>query len=233
MKYIIYTVFGLLPSIIWLLFYLRKDSHPESNGMILKVFFYGMISALPAFFMERGFASVVPNYESIIFLLLHAFVGIAFIEEILKYLVVKFMVIHNCEFDEPIDAVLYMIIAALGFAAVENFLYLAFPGSPFNFVDTLVLSGLRFLGATLLHALCSGTIGYFIALSFFGIKNRRRILYAGILISTILHGLFNFSIMNAVGMLDLLIPALILIGLATFLSLAIQRLKKIKSVCII
>ena len=57
MPFSIYIIFGLAPSIIWLLFYLRKDSHPESNRMVLKIFFYGMLAALPAVFLEIGFKS--------------------------------------------------------------------------------------------------------------------------------------------------------------------------------
>ena len=52
MNYPIYIFFGLAPSVIWLLFYLRKDVHPESNKMILKIFLYGMIIAVIAAFVE-------------------------------------------------------------------------------------------------------------------------------------------------------------------------------------
>ncbi len=48
MNYPIYIFFGLAPSFIWLLFFLRKDAHPESNPMILKIFFYGMLAAFPS-----------------------------------------------------------------------------------------------------------------------------------------------------------------------------------------
>ena len=55
MLYFLYLVFGVLPSIIWLLFFLREDAHPESNRMILKVFFYGIIAAFIAVIFEFGF----------------------------------------------------------------------------------------------------------------------------------------------------------------------------------
>ena len=54
MEYPILIFFGLAPSAAWLLFYLRKDVHPESNRMILKVFFFGMIVALPVVLAEMG-----------------------------------------------------------------------------------------------------------------------------------------------------------------------------------
>jgi len=54
MAYFLY-LFGFLPSIIWLSFYLRKDAHPESNRMVLKIFLYGMLAALVAIVLEKAF----------------------------------------------------------------------------------------------------------------------------------------------------------------------------------
>ncbi len=54
MIYPLYIFLGILPSIIWLLYYLKKDTHPEPRLMILKIFFWGMLSALPAIFIEKG-----------------------------------------------------------------------------------------------------------------------------------------------------------------------------------
>ncbi|MDP3995962.1 MAG: PrsW family glutamic-type intramembrane protease, partial [bacterium] len=144
---------------------------------------------------------------------------------------VRIMVLKKEEFDEPIDAVLYMIIAALGFAAAENILIMFSLGPTFLFGKVLAVSILRFWGATFLHALASGTIGYFLALSFFETKKRGRLLVCGITIATLLHGLYNFSIMEMQGSCTFLIPIIILIGLAIFLTLALKRLKKMKSVC--
>ena len=59
MSYFIYIIAGVLPSAIWLLFYLRKDRHPESKRMILKIFLYGMIAALPVILIELGFLEML------------------------------------------------------------------------------------------------------------------------------------------------------------------------------
>jgi RsiW-degrading membrane proteinase PrsW (M82 family) len=114
-----YIFFGVLPSIIWLLFYLRKDAHPESNRMILRVFFSGMLIAVPTVFIELGFLEEIEKLSFSPFWLsiLKIFVAVALIEELLKYLLVKINVLGHHEFDEPLDTMLYMIIAALGFAA--------------------------------------------------------------------------------------------------------------------
>ena len=237
MTYLIYLFFGLAPSIIWLLFFLRKDVHPESNRMILRIFLYGMLIALPALFVEIGLSqtfSKIPVSRSIISIL-NIFLGVAFIEEFLKYLVVREKVLKDSELDEPIDLMLYMIIAALGFAAVENILYLFMPASQlsFNYLvsRTLIISFVRFIGATFLHTLSSATVGYYLALSFCQEKNKKMYVFGGIFIATALHGLYNFSIMTLEGPVKIAIPIAILIILAFLVFSEFEKLKKIKGVC--
>jgi len=233
LNYPLYIFFGLAPSVIWLLFFLRKDKHPESNRMVLKIFFYGMLAALPAVLIELGFAQQINQVylPKIIVSILYVFLGIALVEEGLKYLVVKKQVLKDPEFDEPVDVMLYMIIAALGFAAIEN-LFILFPlVQPFQFFETLVISVFRFVRATFLHALCSGLIGYFLALAFLKSKNRLKLKSTGIALAVLLHGLYDFSIIKIDGNLKFVIPVIILIGLAIFISLGFKKVKKLKSVC--
>jgi len=226
-------IFGVLPSFIWLTYYLRKDVHPESNRMILKIFFYGMLIAFPAILLEMGFSDGLTRFNIPPFLIsiLGAFIGVALVEEGLKYLIVKEKVLKNSEFDEPVDTMLYMIIAALGFAALENILIMFSLGPVFLFRDIFVTSSFRFLGATFLHTLCSATVGFFLALSFCEVRYREKLLALGLFIAVLLHGLYNFSIMELEGKLAFLIPVLILIGLAIFVTFGFRRLKKLKSIC--
>ena len=226
MTYLLY-LFGLLPSIIWLLFYLRKDVHPESNQAILKIFFYGMLVAFAAIFLEIGFKKISSN------LLLYIFIGGALIEESLKYLVVKFKVLRSSELDEPVDIMLYMIIAGLGFAALENILILINYHPFLELPKTLEIITLRFLTATFLHALCSGVVGYFLAISFFNIKNQKKLLLTGLGIAIILHGLYNLSIIKIDGWEKFILPIIILVGTASFVSISFKKLKRLKSICII
>jgi len=233
MSYPLYIFFGTLPSFIWLLFYLRTDTHPESNKMVLKIFAFGMLIALPAILFEVSLKEIFENFTMSAFLslFLQVFVAVAFIEEILKYSVVKAKVLDNPEFDEPIDIVLYMIIAALGFAAVENILILLSLGPVFLLENVFILSVIRFWGATFLHALCSGVLGVFLAVSIFETKRRKTLFALGLIMVSLLHGLYNFSIMNTEGIISWLIPTSILIILAIFLFNGFKKLKKLKSVC--
>jgi RsiW-degrading membrane proteinase PrsW (M82 family) len=236
MSFILYLFFGILPSIIWLLFYLRKDVHPESKAMILKIFFYGMLAALPVFLIEIGFNEELNqlNISPILISALNLFIGVGLMEEFFKFLVVRGKVIKNSEFDEPPDAVLYMIIAALGFAALENILILiSFGlGKPVLFSEALSISIFRFWGATFLHALCSGLVGFFLALSFFHLKKRGILLATGIILAALLHGLYDFSIMEVEGGFKFILPVLILIGLAIFVSWGFKKVTKLKSICL-
>ena len=230
---LVLAIFGVIPSIIWLLIFLRKDAHPESNGMILKVFLWGALAALPTVLIEMGITKQLDLLNAFLspglIDILKIFIGIALIEELLKYLAMKGKALRNQEFDEPTDAVLYMVIAGLGFAAIENVLALL----PFidNFSDVLTVNIFRFVGAIFLHALCSGTIGYFMALSFYESRKRTRLLAIGLISATFLHGLFNFSIMNMQGIFQIGVPIIILICLGSFVFSRFRKLKKMASVC--
>ncbi|MFH1582649.1 MAG: PrsW family intramembrane metalloprotease [bacterium] len=222
-----------MPSAIWLLFYLRKDKHPESAKMVLKVFFFGVISAIPVVLIEMGIVDSINSMgfnSSFMVSVLKVFVGVALIEEFVKYLVVRGQALKSLEFDEPIDAMLYMIIAALGFAAAENILILFSLGPNFLLVNVFSLTIFRFAGATFLHALCSGALGYFLAMSFYESKKRGRIFLKGLLIVTLLHGLYNFSIIELGTIWNFVIPLSIILGLAIFVTIAFKRLKNLKSI---
>lgn len=240
MTYLLLIPLGLAPSVIWLLFYLRKDAHPESNQMILKIFFYGMLAAVIAALIEIGFSLPLKTFGAklletfpLLFFLFYHFIIIALVEEVAKFLVVREKVIKDPEFDEPVDAMLYMIIVALGFAALENILVLFLgKGSPL-LGQALVITIFRFIGATFLHALCSGTLGYFLALSFFETKKRTKLLVKGLVLAIILHGLFNISIIGIEKNLFFSVVFLIILltGLALFVSFGFRKLKKIASIC--
>lgn len=235
MYYPIYIFFGLAPSIIWLLFYLRKDSHPESNRMILKIFIYGMLSALPAIFLELGFFEITKKLESAFLVsILNIFIGVALVEEYLKYLVVKEKVLVHSECDEPLDIMLYMVISGLGFAALENVLVLFSLGQAVLLKETLAVSLFRFLGATFLHTLSSAFLGFFLVLSY-GASQKKRVVFFlfGLGMATVLHGFYNFFIMRLgkQGEPVFFVPILILLGLAGFTTWGFRKLKTIKSVC--
>ena len=104
MPYCLYFIFGVVPSIVWLLFFLREDVHPESNKMILKVFSYGIIAAFLALLFELGIFLLEDLFLGaeteipITILIFNAFISVALIEEFSKYILVKKIAISDPEF---------------------------------------------------------------------------------------------------------------------------------------
>ena len=249
-NYILYTTFGLLPSLAWLFYYLQKDLHPEPKKTISKVFLWGAFATVPVILLELGFSEAlaslqyvatlynpdISGYVGIIFPFVKWFLVIAFIEEFFKYLVVRFAVLKTGVIDEPLDIMLYMVVASLGFAGLENILYLFSPINSFLSFDqiikvTITISFFRFIGATLLHTLCSALVGYFLALGFTKDKNGPRFLWVGLLFATLLHGLFNISIMTLQSPFNFLVPIGIILVLVMFMIYDFNSIKKMKGIC--
>jgi len=244
--YSFYILLGFLPSFIWLLFYLRKDSHPEPKKQILKIFIWGMLIAPLAAILEFllywlinpslgakeiifSFGSRQAAWQGII-----ALVAIApLVEEYLKYKIVRVKIIDDPSFDEPLDAMIYLIAGALGFAAVENLI--AILESPLVPLSTaLGIISFRFLGATFLHVLASAIVGYYLAKS---LPRRRRLKRAsfiaqGLALAIFFHGVYNYLIRFIGESPEIVILiAFLLIAMAIFVARGFRKLKKELSVC--
>src|SRR3989338_9176125 len=149
-----YILLTFLPPILWLAFYLREDRHPEPKYLLALTFIGGMASAILAIVGECLMIEFMGATcgGSALFSLnpLYVFLGISLIEEYVKYLPVKFLVLSRCQnhttcdFDEPVDAMIYMMTAAMGFAAFENMLFILpilFPEAKTLGLIETVLSG--------------------------------------------------------------------------------------------
>lgn len=214
---------GLVPSFIWLIFYLQEDArYPEPRRLIFTVFFVGALSTFAALYFQVNFN----NYLDQIGVYPYSFPSLfilASIEEVIKFIAVYLVIRKNTDFDEPLDAMIYMIVAALGFAAVENIGAISDQfGQSAIWGDALQIAIFRFVGATLLHAIASGFIGYYWAL---GILNGRamQFILKGIGISILLHAIFNYFILR-VG--PTIYPIALLVIAAFFLLHDFERIKK-------
>lgn len=190
---------GFLPGFAWLYFYMQEDPKPEPKRLIFKTFCYGMAGAVFALAAELLFNKYVPSEAPGILIPVASLLGLALIEELAKFISARTAVHKDPAFDEPIDAMIYALVAALGFATLENVGALISPYlRPASFVTTTNLFEMvsfRFVGATLLHALTGAVIGYHWAWSIreFG---RTRILIGGIVVATVLHAFFNYLILS-------------------------------------
>ena len=216
---------GLIPSLSWLGLYLKKDLHPEPPHLIIQTFILGMISApfvvvfqLLFSFMHGGLtAGVVSDSPSF-------FLWAAFVEEFFKFLIVWLFVVRTQEFDEPTDAIIYMIVAGLGFAAMENILFL-FKTSPEGIDSTLRVWALRFMGATFLHALTAAITGYFIAIAWFFRHHTFKLISIGLTLATLVHFTFNLLILRAdIDKLAMVYAFILLIIISIFVSILFQKI---------
>lgn len=234
---IIYIILGILPSLTWLFYYLTKDIHPEPKRMIFNVFLWGGFITLPVFFVQIGLmklleiANISSATNTMLYNLIYWFIVISFSEEFFKYLVIKIKVSDNLNLDEPLDIMLYMVVSALGFAAVENVLYLLPIIGQLPFDQTIAIYLIRSVGAVFLHTLCSAVIGYSLAHSFHYVRTRHLSIFIGIIIAVLLHGFFDFSIITLHEPIRYIVPIVIILTLAFLVFSGFGRLKKMKGVC--
>ncbi|HEY9586381.1 MAG TPA: PrsW family glutamic-type intramembrane protease [Candidatus Paceibacterota bacterium] len=204
---------GILPAVIWLLFWLREDRlHPEPRSIVILTFIAGMIAVPLAIPIQRAVND--PTNTSLTFLLW------AIIEEILKFGAFFLVALRSGEVDEPTDSLIYIMTAALGFAAAENALFLLEPITHGNITESLITGNMRFVGASLLHTVSSAFIGACMALTFYKAKFTKRFaIFVGLVGAIALHALFNIFIMKgsdgttaaAFGFVWILIIALMLV----------------------
>ncbi|MBP9772051.1 MAG: PrsW family intramembrane metalloprotease [Candidatus Pacebacteria bacterium] len=213
---------GILPTLLWLWFWLREDrKRPEPNRLLLISFVLGMCAVPLVIPLEK----LISHATTLPFLV---FLGWSAAEEICKYLAAYFGGMHTKAEDEPVDAMIYLITAALGFAAAENTLFILQPFLTGDIFTGLVTLNIRFIGTTLLHILSSAIIGASVAFSFYKSKKiRHEYLLFGFLGAIVLHAVFNFLILFAGSRGIFIIFACIWI-LIIGLLLLFERVKRIQ-----
>ncbi len=223
-QFIIALLAGIIPALLWLLFWIREDrKHPEPKKLLALTFFAGMLSVVPVLWLEM---LVVENIADVTIQL----IWWAAIEELGKFLVAYFIILRRKEVDEPIDCVIYMVTIALGFAAVENTLFIFSPIAQGLAIQSILTGNLRFIGATLLHIIASSTIGISMALAFYKKEIfKRRYLAVGLILAIVLHGAFNLTIMMSGGRNGLIASSVVWIG-AVCILLFFEKVKKVHPV---
>lgn len=205
---------GLLPALLWLWFFLKEDSRrPEPSWLILAAFLAGMLAvilALPVEMVAKCIAggtwpSPWPGVgETLTFCRTLADTEPVFlwaaVEELLKYVVAVTVILWRRAVDEPIDAMVYLITVALGFAALETGLFLMEPFGRGDITGGFLTGNLRFIGAALIHTVSSAVVGFSIALTFYrGYILQFVSLCTGLVVAIVLHALFNHHIIASGG----------------------------------
>ena len=184
---------GVLPALLWLTFWLMEDRcEPEPKRYLLLTFIAGGVVVFAALWIEQ---QTMRYFTGTTLLFLWAVT-----EEMLKFGAAYLVALRLRIFDEPIDAVVYMVTVALGFSAFENMLFLMTPLQNGDVLQTIIRGDLRFIGATLLHTLSSATIGMALALAFYKSATIKRMAaLTGVILAIVLHTLFNFFILGSGG----------------------------------
>jgi RsiW-degrading membrane proteinase PrsW (M82 family) len=186
---------AIAPAIFVLCYFYLKDRYePEPLGWVVKVFFIGAFMVIPAALLEAPFP------EGLFVTVIVA----PIVEESLKFAAVYFTVYRDEEFDEPVDGIVYGVAAALGFAMVENIMYVLEGG--------LAVGIVRAIASVPAHALFASVWGYTLGLARFRPEKERPLLIAsGLAAAMVFHGVFNLlasdsEIFGLIVMFVLLIP---------------------------
>lgn len=216
------SALGFVPVLIWLTFWLFEDmKHPEPRQKLILAFITGMVAVIAVLPLQKAASDIMPLGFGLLLVW-------AAIEEVMKFGLAWVVVLRSKVVDEPIDMVVYMITVALGFAALENTLFLFSPLFMDHMLEGAITGNLRFVGATLIHVLGSAVIGTLLALSFFR-SHGDKIWYAGIgvILATGLHAFFNLLIITTGAEQLLTIFLGVWVGIIMIL-LALERVKLLR-----
>lgn len=166
--------------------YLKDKYNIEPIGYLVRCFFLGMLSALMALIIEMaGDAALtrLPINNSIIQILISAFIVVAFTEEWSKYIMLKKYAYNKPEFDEPFDGIIYSVMISMGFATLENIGYV--------FENGIGTAFTRMFLSVPAHASFAVLMGYYAGLAKFDISQKKALLAKGFLLAVLFHGLFD------------------------------------------
>src|SRR3989344_4241129 len=192
---IVAIVLGFLPAFAWLVFFIQEDPDKEPKKLLFLTFVAGAGAAVATLLIQvllnKGFETIGIEAFAIVPLVI-----LALIEELMKFAAAYFTARRKSAFDIPTDAMIYIIVAALGFATVENLGAISFQNDQGSlFISIYETATLRFVGATLLHALASAIVGYYWAMSILKPRGLKFIV-KGMVLATVLHTVFNYLILH-------------------------------------
>lgn len=177
---------ALAPSAAIILFIYLKDKHErEPLSLLIICFFYGIFSTLITLVISLPVNMLfILRANDVVDEFYAAFFKVALVEEFSKFLFVRFILFRNKNFNEPFDGIVYAVMVSMGFATLENVLYV------FEFgYETAIL---RMFTAVPAHATFGVLMGYFLGKAKF--THRKKMLYSfvALLAATIFHGAYDY-----------------------------------------
>jgi protease PrsW len=179
---------SLAPVVIILFYvYIRDRYDREPLGLLIRALVAGILIVIPVIFVERFLVSQMPVTGRIPSAAYNAFVVAGFTEETFKFLALFFLVWKSPSFNEKFDGIVYAVFISLGFAAVENVMYVMQGGA-----QTALVRGITAVPA---HALFGVTMGYYLGIAHMYSELRKRYLRRALLLPIMLHGIYDFILM--------------------------------------
>lgn len=193
--------------------YLRDEYEREPLKYLLITFFLGIATAFPVIWLSpylQDLTGVHTGATGVMDLIVYAFVVVAFLEEGMKYLVLRWYNYPHQEFDEPYDGIMYGVAVSLGFAAIENAFYVLNAG------DGAIEVGLmRMFTAVPAHATFGVMMGYFVGKAKFlygrGYPYLERM--KGLFTAIFFHGWYDYFLFLWEGYLAMFAFVALLVGL--------------------
>lgn len=201
---------GIAPGLALLsYFYLKDEYDPEPISFVFKVFIFGVLLVFPIMFIQ--YVLETENvFQSDFF---YAFFSASFLEEFFKWFILYYVVFKHAEFDEPYDGIVYGVSISLGFATLENILY-------------LVSYGLEHaMGRAVLpvssHALFGVIMGFYLGKGKFTDHKKNKWISLSFFLPFFLHGIYDYILISFDSWLILMFPFMIFLW-----WLALKKVKR-------
>ena len=209
-----YAILAFAPGLFWLWFFVRGRSYrPNPRRLLALTFFFGMLSSIPAGIINTIFIDpeVIDGSADLAATAVAMLFVVGPVEELSKFMAVRLGAFRSLYFDEPRDGLVYAAAASLGFASVENLIYIL------SFGPAVMIA--RAPVSTLAHVIFSSFWGYALGLQAQqGRRGRHLWLVAGLAVAAAIHGLFNILLL-ALSIGGFLL-ALLLVGVGLWWTLS-------------
>jgi len=210
----------ILPSFVLLLYFFLSDRFREPKITILTVFFLGFLICLPASILNAFSENILGDSTDLSARLGYSFLGPAWAEELLKFLILYLIVLKRNEFNEPMDGIVYGVTVSLGFATYENYDYVFRLAETWGMIPMDVAIW-RSYSAIPMHGLNGCIMGFYFGKYVF--TNDKKFLILCLLIPFLMHGFYNF-----LGYPDSLVIVLILFIYSMILHSDLKKLQRSK-----
>jgi protease PrsW len=177
---------ALAPGTAIMLYIYLKDKHErEPLHLLLISFIYGGFSTLVTYFISWPVnALVLTKDDDVVEQFINAFFKVALIEEFSKFIFVRFILYYNRNFNEPFDGIVYAVMVSMGFASLENIMYVYDYG--------LVTGILRMFTAVPAHATFAILMGYFLGKAKFTHRKELYFSVVALFAPTVFHGAYDY-----------------------------------------